>query len=160
MGLTENDSVTYLSSGHPCVDFFFHVVPGTTPEHLIGRLQLSWAYDPLTTLKLIGNLRGIRGTGKFEKESFYTAALWLHLHHPKTLALNVAIFAEFGYYKDLLEILYRLVKGLDVRANERGEQQSRRCTKGKRRRHGKMDFPLKCGLMTKTKLERWRIKSD
>ncbi|GMN49335.1 hypothetical protein TIFTF001_018494 [Ficus carica] len=94
MGFTENDSPTYLSSGNPCLDFFFH---------------------------LICNLRGVRGTGKSDKEGFYTAALWLHKHHPKTLACNVGSFAEFGYFKDLPEILYRLLEGPDVREIQRAE---------------------------------------
>ncbi|GFP81063.1 hypothetical protein PHJA_000249600 [Phtheirospermum japonicum] len=39
-------------------------------------------------LKLVCNLRGIRGTGKSDREGAYTAALWLHENHPKTLACN------------------------------------------------------------------------
>nr|POF02748.1 hypothetical protein CFP56_25107 [Quercus suber] len=57
---------------------------------------------PMTTLKLISNLCGLRGTKKSDKERFYTTALWLHKHHPKTLALNARTLAEFGYFKDLL----------------------------------------------------------
>ena len=59
MGLTENFSPTYLSTGNPCLDFFYHVVPDTSSNDLIQRLDLAWAHDPLTTLKLIGNLRGV-----------------------------------------------------------------------------------------------------
>ncbi|CAI9088260.1 OLC1v1022546C1 [Oldenlandia corymbosa var. corymbosa] len=35
MGFTENRSPTLLSSGDPCLDFFFHVVPDTPRETLI-----------------------------------------------------------------------------------------------------------------------------
>ncbi|XP_043716160.1 uncharacterized protein LOC122664422 [Telopea speciosissima] len=115
MGFTENNSLTFLSTGNPCLDFFFHVVPDTPPESLKQRLDLAWSDNALTTLKLICNLRGVRGTGKSDKEGFYTAALWLHKNHPKTLACNVRWFAEFGYFKDLPEILYRLIEGADVR---------------------------------------------
>ncbi|PKI43167.1 uncharacterized protein LOC116199001 [Punica granatum] len=115
MGLTENGSATYLSSGNPCLDFFFHVVPDTPPESLTERLALAWGHDPLITLKLICNLRGVRGTGKSDKEGFYTAAFWLFKHHPRTLGCNVGPFAEFGYFKDLPEILYRLLEGSEVR---------------------------------------------
>ncbi|KAF6161598.1 hypothetical protein GIB67_009477 [Kingdonia uniflora] len=115
MGFTENFSPTFLSTGNPCLDFFFHVVPDTTSENLASRLDLSWKHDPLTTLKLVCNLRGVRGTGKSDKEGFYTAALWLHKNHPKTLAANVKWLAEFGYFKDLPEILFRLLNGPDVR---------------------------------------------
>ncbi|KAL8172274.1 hypothetical protein V2J09_024078 [Rumex salicifolius] len=115
MGFTENNSATFLATGNPCLDFFFHVVPDTPPETIASRLQESWSHHPLTTLKLICNLRGVRGTGKSDKEGFYTAALWIHKHHPKTLAVNVSSLAEFGYFKDLPEILYRLLEGPDVR---------------------------------------------
>ncbi|KAI3514837.1 hypothetical protein L1887_13581 [Cichorium endivia] len=127
----ENNSATYLSSGNPCLDFFFHVLPNTPPEDLIERLQLSWNHNPLATLKLVCNLRAIRGSGKSDKESFYTAALWLHKHHPKTLASNIPLLVEFGYFKDLLEILYRLIEGLEVRRIAKSEWKSKKSVKGK-----------------------------
>lgn len=114
-GLTENCSATFLSTGNACLDFFFHVLPDTLPKDLIGRLEVAWAHDALTTLKLIFNLRGVRGTGKSDKEGFYTSALWLHNNHPKTLALNIGALADFGYLKDLPEILYRLLEGCEAR---------------------------------------------
>lgn len=114
-GRTENFSPTFLSTGSPCLDFFFQVVPDTPSEYLIQQLPLAWAHDALTTLKLICNLRGVRGTGKSDKKGFYTSALWLHKTHPKTLALNVKALADFGYLKDLPEILYRLLEGPEVR---------------------------------------------
>lgn len=126
MGLTENQSLTFISSGNPCLDFFFHILPDTPSESLTKRLQLAWAHNSLTTLKLICNLRGVRGTGKSDKESFYTAALWLHRNHPKTLACNLAAFAEFGYFKDLPEIIYRILEGLEVRKNKKAEWLSRK----------------------------------
>ncbi|KAL1347772.1 hypothetical protein AAHE18_07G029900 [Arachis hypogaea] len=119
MGLTENHSATFLSSGNPCLDFFFHVVPDTPYDSLRKRLDVAWAHNPLTTLKLICNLRGVRGTGKTDREGFYTAATWLFSNHPKTLAANVPSFAEFGYFKDLPEILYRVLKGSGVRKNQK-----------------------------------------
>lgn len=45
-GFTENGSATYLSSGDPCLDFFFHVVPDTPPELLVERLAVAWAHGP------------------------------------------------------------------------------------------------------------------
>ncbi|CAL4887930.1 unnamed protein product [Urochloa decumbens] len=115
MARTENNSATYACSGNPCVDFFFHVVPDTPPERIRELLAAAWARDPLTTLKLVCNLRGVRGTGKSDREGFYAAALWVHAHHPRTLAGNVPALAEFGYLKDFPELLYRLVHGADAR---------------------------------------------
>lgn len=131
MGLTKNNSATYLSSGNPCLDFFFHVVPDTPSYQLVQRLETSWSHDPLTTLKLICNLRGVRGTGKSDKEGFYTAALWLHKHHPKTLACNAHVYASFGYFKDLMEILFRVLQGADARARLKNEWKSRKPLKGR-----------------------------
>ncbi|XP_058194566.1 uncharacterized protein LOC131311229 [Rhododendron vialii] len=115
MGYTEKQSPTFLSTGNPCLDAFFHVTPNTHPATLTQRLHKAWDHNPLTALKLVCNLRGVRGTGKSDKEGYYTAALWLHQHHPKTLACNVGPLAEFGYFKDLPEILYRILEGPEVR---------------------------------------------
>ncbi|EOA33101.1 hypothetical protein CARUB_v10016439mg [Capsella rubella] len=119
MGLTENFSPTFLSSRNPCLDFFFHIVPDTSPDDLIQRLAISWSNNLLTTLKLVCNLRGVRGTGKSDKEGFYTAAFWLYQNHPKTLALNLPALVAFGYFKDLPEILYRILDGQHM---ERGKR--------------------------------------
>ncbi|KAA3456396.1 GPI inositol-deacylase PGAP1-like protein [Gossypium australe] len=115
MGFTENNSATYLATGNPCLDFFFHVVPNSPPDSIKEMLGRAWNFDPLMTLKLICNLRGVRGTGKSDKEGFYTAAFWLHDHHPKTLSCNLDSFVNFGYFKDLPEILYRMLEGSTVR---------------------------------------------
>ncbi|XP_020593786.1 uncharacterized protein LOC110033948 [Phalaenopsis equestris] len=138
MGFTENASPTFLSTGNPLLDFFFHVVPDTPAETLRSLLSAAWDHDPLATLKLVLHLRGVRGTGKSDRESFYTSALWLHLHHPKTLALNLPSIAEFGYFKDLPEILHRLIDGPDTRKLAPGARASRRTTRrgrNKRSRH-------------------------
>eukprot|EP01018_Ginkgo_biloba_P017155 Gb_26616 [translate_table: standard] len=84
MGFTENRSATFLSS------------------------------DALTALKLVMHLRGVRGTGKSDKESFYTAAMWMHSNHPQTLAANAKPIAQFGYFKGLPEILLRIVEGAEA----------------------------------------------
>lgn len=133
-GFTENQSPTFLTSGNPCLDFFFHVVPDTPSESLTERLRVAWVHDPLTTLKLICNLRGVRGTGKSDKEGFYTAAFWLYRYHPKTLACNVGSLADFGYFKDLPEILYRLLEGPDVRRIQKTEWEQRKGVKANYRR--------------------------
>jgi len=122
MGYTENRSATYLSSGNPCLDFFFHIVPSTPKKSLEQRLEEAWDHDSLTTLKLICNLRGVRGTGKSDKEGFYTAALWLHGRHPKTLACNLESLSKFGYFKDFPEILYRILQGPEIRSIQKTQR--------------------------------------
>ncbi|KAG0547753.1 hypothetical protein BDA96_01G107600 [Sorghum bicolor] len=115
MARTENNSATYASSGNPCLDLFFQVVPDTPAQRVRELVTIAWAHDPLTALKLIANLRGVRGTGKSDREGFYAAALWMHERHPKTLACNLPALAEFGYLKDFPELLYRLIHGADTR---------------------------------------------
>ncbi|TVU08374.1 hypothetical protein EJB05_41777, partial [Eragrostis curvula] len=106
---TENGSPTFVSSGDPCLDFFFHVVPGTPAASITCLLANAWAAEPNTALRLACNLRGVRGTGKADREGFYAAALWMYAHHPATLAGNARSIAEFGYLKDLPEILRRII---------------------------------------------------
>ncbi|KAK4357025.1 hypothetical protein RND71_022635 [Anisodus tanguticus] len=150
-GLTENDSATFISSSNPCLDFFFHVVPDTSPDDLIVRLELAWAHNPLTTLKLICNLRGVRGTGKSDKDGFYIAAFWLHYTHPKTLACNIHAFAEFGYFKDFLEILYRILEGPFIRKKEKEDRQQSRTRGGGRGRFKRVNRPENEGKKVKVK---------
>nr|XP_034594770.1 uncharacterized protein LOC117856537 [Setaria viridis] len=99
--------LAYASSGDPCVDFFFQVVPGVTSDaDLAALLDVAWSQDALTALKLVCHLRGVRGLGKSDRDGFYAAALWMHARHPLTLAANLANLARFGCLKDLPEILY------------------------------------------------------
>ncbi|KAF7111373.1 LOW QUALITY PROTEIN: hypothetical protein CFC21_111396 [Triticum aestivum] len=108
---TENNSPTFATSGDPCLDFFFHVVPGTPADTVSSLIASAWAAEPTTALRLACNLRGVRGTGKADREGFYAAALWMHGSHPATLALNARPVADFGYLKDLPEILHRIIHG-------------------------------------------------
>ncbi|PQQ11195.1 uncharacterized protein Pyn_13966 [Prunus yedoensis var. nudiflora] len=113
MGLTENNSATYLSTGNPCLDFFFHVVPNTPADYVNNQLPLAWTHSSPTTLKLICNLRGVRA--------------------PESLTRNTSTrrrsFADFGYFKDLPEILYRLLEGEDVRRKQRDAWKKRSAKK-------------------------------
>lgn len=113
VGLTENMSATFLSSGNNCLDFFFQVVPDTDTERVRELLVKAWEQDSLTALKLVFQLRGVRGTGKSDKQGFYAAALWLHENHPATLLANIPFVAPFGYYKDLLELVQRVLEGAE-----------------------------------------------
>ncbi|KAF9601044.1 hypothetical protein IFM89_015029 [Coptis chinensis] len=123
MGFTENQSPTSLTSGNPCVDLFFHIVPNTRSYSLVQHLEAAWKHNDWTTLKLICHVRGVRSIGKSDKEGFYAAALWLHKHHPRTLACNMKSIAEFGYSKDLPELLYRILEGPELRRAAREESQ-------------------------------------
>ncbi|RZC49940.1 hypothetical protein C5167_018370 [Papaver somniferum] len=107
-------SLIYSSTGYPILDFFFYILLDTPDEYLTDRLERAWKYDALSTLKLICNLRGIRGTGKADSKNYYRAALWLQKNHPKTFACNLKSFAEFGSFEDFLVILNKLNEVLEV----------------------------------------------
>ncbi|XP_024314655.1 uncharacterized protein LOC100845687 [Brachypodium distachyon] len=105
-------ALSYTSSGDPCVDFFFQVVPGATASaDVASLLSVAWASDARTALRLVCHLRGVRGLGKSDREGFYAAALWMHANHPLTLAANLDTFANFGCLKDPLEIVSRVLHG-------------------------------------------------
>ncbi|GLJ48562.1 hypothetical protein SUGI_1024350 [Cryptomeria japonica] len=142
MGRTENFSPTYLSSGNACLDFFFHVVPDTPSERVTQLLEAAWKQNSLTALKLVCQLRGVRGTGKSDREGFYAAACWMHSHHPKTLLANISAFAQFGYLKDLPDILLRILQGPQQtnlrRAHRAAHEKKMELAKAKsKRRHKK-----------------------
>ncbi|CAN6220738.1 unnamed protein product [Urochloa humidicola] len=135
---TENNSATYAGSGNPCLDLFFQVVPNTPADRVRDLVAAAWARDPLTALKLVANLRGVRGTGKSDRDGFYAAALWIHEGHPRTLACNVPALAEFGYLKDFPELLYRLLHGADVRAVAKSKADAEKARKAAKDRAAKL----------------------
>ncbi|MBA0600035.1 hypothetical protein Gorai_006234, partial [Gossypium raimondii] len=54
--------------------------------------------------------------------------------HPKTLAFNIKAIAEFGYFKDFPEILYRILEGPESRKIQRMEWTEREEEKGPQRK--------------------------
>ena len=77
--------------------------------------------DRATGLHLVANLCGARGSSKSDHEGFYPATLWLHAHHPHTLALNAASVAAFGYLKDLSKMLH-CITHIDVSMKTPGKK--------------------------------------
>ncbi|GAQ88117.1 hypothetical protein KFL_004020030 [Klebsormidium nitens] len=122
MTLTENSSWTYKESSSPCLDFFFQVVASTPPDRLRRLLEAAWKEDSLLALKLLFHLRGVRGTGKSEKGGFYTGVTWLAEKHPGTLLTNLKQVGVFGYYKDLLEIVLKVLEGPEGTAKRAQEK--------------------------------------
>jgi len=101
---TENNAVTFNTSGHPIVDFFFHVMEQTSDDNTLQLLKKSWSSNALNTLKLVANLRDVRG-GKSIRYQSITCLYWLYQNHPLTLYNNLENFVKVGYWKDLLHIL-------------------------------------------------------
>lgn len=101
---TENNAVTYSSSGDSRLDFFFVVMEQTGEERTLGLLENSWNENPLHTLRLLANLRDIRG-GKGIRVQYQQCLYWLYQNHPATLYHNLEELLGFGYCKDVLELL-------------------------------------------------------
>ncbi|GJM91802.1 hypothetical protein PR202_ga08214 [Eleusine coracana subsp. coracana] len=114
----DGDPPVWGPFSNPCLDLFLDNGAMST-RRLLQVLAAAWDQDPLTALKLVCHLRAVPerygGCGKGDREGFYAATLWMHKNHPRTLGGNVSAFAEFGYIKDLPEILYRLVRGANAR---------------------------------------------
>ncbi|CAI5465083.1 unnamed protein product [Closterium sp. Yama58-4] len=135
-GLTENHAHTYVSSGNACVDFLFHVLPQTTRDHAHRRLEAAWAEDPATALRLVMQLRAVRGTGKSDRSSFFHCVTWLYQHHPRTLLENLWLVPEFGCFKDLLEIVRLVLAEEGVYSNEEEGKKMRKKGRGGIRFYG------------------------
>ncbi|TQE03458.1 hypothetical protein C1H46_010938 [Malus baccata] len=110
------------NNNNPCVDLYFHCAKGQDAmstvefhETLMNQvLHSAWSHNPLTTLKLICNFIHKRGNGgkRNQDEAFFTAAVWLHQNHPKTLACDlVTISGSFGHILDLPCILSQVLRG-------------------------------------------------
>ncbi|KAI5314793.1 hypothetical protein L3X38_043969 [Prunus dulcis] len=122
-----------FSSSNPCLEFFKATTYSDKPQQnppvyqqqkdLTEYEAEAWKHDPLTTLKLIFCLRMV---GRPNKEAFYKSLLWIHKNHPLTLALNLKVFGQLGWFKDLLEILYRVLQKSIDEAKEKEEEESQK----------------------------------
>lgn len=68
--VTWNNANAYDSTLDPVVDAFYGMRPYIMDSELRRKLEESWAVDPISTLRIIWNIRSIHD-GKGEKEVFY-----------------------------------------------------------------------------------------
>ncbi|CAL9022507.1 unnamed protein product [Prunus brigantina] len=127
---------------NPCLEFFSKATtysdkpqqnpPMYEPQKDLTKYEAqAWKHDPHTTLRLIFCLRIV---GRPNKEAFYKCLLWVHKNHPRTLAFNMKIFGELGWFKDLLEVLYRVLqKSIDEAKKKEEKEEERRKGYGKKR---------------------------
>ncbi|TQD98236.1 hypothetical protein C1H46_016190 [Malus baccata] len=118
---------------NPCLEFFFKAITTSSdpkrPQNPAPKYgykyerqkdltkceEEAWNQDPLITLGLIFCLRMV---GRPNKEAFYKSLLWVHKNHPLALALNLNVFGDLGWFKDLLEILSRVLQDSIVKKRE------------------------------------------
>ncbi|KAM1043623.1 hypothetical protein COP2_035813 [Malus domestica] len=118
---------------NPCLEFFFKAITTSSdpkrPQNPAPKYgykyerqkdlteceEEAWNQDPLITLGLIFCLRMV---WRPNIEAFYKSFLWVHKNHPLALALNLNVFGDLGWFKDLLEILSRVLQDSIVKNRE------------------------------------------
>ncbi|GAU94118.1 hypothetical protein RvY_05947 [Ramazzottius varieornatus] len=100
--LTENAAGAFVTTGDHCLNLFATVVRSTSVSTLLQDFVGAWNEDPNKAVKLLYNLREIRG-GKGEKKLPLTLMYALSCWKPMTYLANLQNFMELGY-KDLLVI--------------------------------------------------------
>jgi hypothetical protein len=101
--ITENGMPTHSTSGNALVDLFFYMggARQASCNEFIGKLALSWAFDPLLTRKAVFHLRNPRG-GMGERKNFRRAIHWMAKYHPDELYPNLHLIPKYGRWDDLL----------------------------------------------------------
>ncbi|OWA50667.1 hypothetical protein BV898_15177 [Hypsibius exemplaris] len=100
---TENAAGAFTTTGSKCLDFFATVVRDTSVETVLKAFRDAWNESPEKAVKLLLNLRDIRG-GKGEKKVSLVLLYALSCWKPLTYLANLQRFIDVGCYKDLLFI--------------------------------------------------------
>lgn len=100
---TENAAGAFTTTGDKCLDFFASIVRDTSVSILIQDFLEAWNENPDKALRLLVNLRDIRG-GKGEKKLPLILMYALSCWRPLTYLSNLRHFLNLGCYKDLLVI--------------------------------------------------------
>lgn len=92
---TTNHAAGFASTLDPTLDAFDGLSQQTNWNDIkpLTTLRRSYEYDPVTTVKIIFNLRSIH-EGKSEREGFYRAWGWLYREHPRTAVANLPALVE------------------------------------------------------------------
>ena len=92
---TTNHAPGFTSTLDPTLDAFDGLSQQTNWNDIkpLTTLRRSYERDPVTTVKIIFNLRSIH-EGKSEREGFYRAWGWLYREHPRTAIANLSALVE------------------------------------------------------------------
>ena len=103
---TENDAVTYSTTGSDCLDFFSSAgaIRGEDESEIIKRFMRAFAEDKDMAVKILFYTRDIR-EGLGERRVFRICLKWLAENHPDSVKKNMAYIAVYGRYDDLFELL-------------------------------------------------------
>ena len=99
--LTDNGDLTYASSGSAIVDLFVMLARNSNFDILKKVLVEAWKEDATSTMACLLYARDCR-SGKGEKLVVYKSLAFLRMRKPRTYLMNLPLFVEVGYFKDLL----------------------------------------------------------
>jgi hypothetical protein len=113
--ITDDEPLTFTENGYDgtgekCLDFFTEVMARDKNTAMSNAtiekyMTEAWTECPSLTLRLVANLRDIRGeTGKGERHASEVCWKWLLKTHPKQVSANMVHIPFFGRWKDLLDI--------------------------------------------------------
>lgn len=91
--LTENAAGAWTTTGDKCLDFFASVVRDSSVEEVLRSFLDAWNEDPEKAIKLLLNLRDIRG-GKGEKKLALVLMYALSCWKPLTYLANLERFLK------------------------------------------------------------------
>eukprot|EP00803_Ostreobium_quekettii_P001255 evm.model.scf_269EXC.8 EVM.evm.TU.scf_269EXC.8 scf_269EXC:104886-107240(+) len=102
--------LTDSASLSACMEFYYKITDEAQTEDMFRCCKHAWRESDLMTMKLIFHLRDIR-RGKGAKLPFLDCLVWLVKHHHRTLVANLRHVATVGCWKDLLDLVVRLLVG-------------------------------------------------
>ena len=108
MTMTENSAGAWTTTGDKCLDFFGTVVRSTSVATVLAGFLAAWNEDPEKAIKLLLNLRDVRG-GKGEKKLalvlMYALSCWKPLTYLANLQRFLQVYSIFPEIVILLNFL-------------------------------------------------------
>lgn len=98
----ENGRYAYTSTGNKNLDFFSKLARTSTKEDIIKSFTNAYNEDKVSALQILMNYRD--RNGKQEKNIGRVIMAFMKEHCPYTYMVNLLIFIENGYIKDLSEL--------------------------------------------------------
>lgn len=104
--ITENNALTYKTSGNFCLDLFSAIGALRTSHSsdIIFRFDKAYKESPDIAMKILFYARDIRG-GLGERRVFNIIINYLANYYPNSIIKNIKYIPEFGRYDDLLSLL-------------------------------------------------------
>ena len=104
--LTENNALTYKSTGSECLDLFAvsGALRNSDSQDIITRFMRAFAENKNFAMRILFYSRDIR-EGLGERKFFRVIINWLANNYPNSVMKNLALIPEYGRFDDLLELI-------------------------------------------------------